>query len=148
MEYKPIYQPGFYDFKLDEFDDIFVNSFEQNERRKYLADRLRVYLEKFSELEIKAEIWVDGSYSTHKPEPDDIDILIVFDPNEVNMISTDKHPVLQELFDRDLCKIRYSIDVLLCPSSDEVGRSYWRGWFGFSRDEKAKGIPRFYYGFN
>lgn len=148
MEFEPIYAPGFHDITLDELEEVFVDPFPENERRAYLTQRFRDYLEKFSELGLKAEIWVDGSYSTYKPEPGDMDILIIFDANEVNNLSVDKQPVLQELFDRNLCKIRYSIDVLLCQSHDIDGRSYWRGWFGFSRDEKPKGIPRVSYGIN
>jgi hypothetical protein len=148
MAFEPLYQPGFHDFTIEELDNLFVNNFDPLDRRKYLADRFRDYLEKFSELGINAEIWVDGSFSTWKPDPNDIDILIVFDPDEVNVVPDEKIPLLKELFDRDLCKIRYSIDVLLCQNTDIDGRSYWRGWFGFSREETPKGIPRFYYGIN
>jgi hypothetical protein len=148
MEYKPLYAAGFHDISIDDLDNIFVIPFEENERRKYLTNRFRDYIEKFSELNLKVEIWLDGSYSTMKPEPGDMDILIVFDAEEVNKLPLEKQPLLQELFDRELSKIRYSIDVLLLPSNNEDNRSYWRGWFGFSRTEQPKGIPRLYYGFN
>lgn len=148
MEYDPLYPAGFHDISIDDLDNIFVIPFEENERRKYLTNRFRDYIEKFSELNLKVEIWLDGSYSTIKPEPGDMDILIVFDAEEVNKLPLEKQPLLQELFDRELSKIRYSIDVLLLPSNNENIRSYWRGWFGFSRTEQPKGIPRLYYGFN
>jgi hypothetical protein len=148
MEFEPIYPPGFHEVDLKDIDDIFVIPFENNERRRYLTERLKSYLEKFYELGIKAEIWLDGSYSTKKPEPGDIDILIVFNEQELNQIAQEKQIVLNELFNRDFCKIRYSIDVLLCPASDQNNRSYWRGWFGFSRSEVPKGIPRLNYGIN
>lgn len=148
MEFDPIYPAGFHDISFDNLYEIFVTPFENGERRKYLTDRFRAYIEKFSELGLKAEIWLDGSYSTNKPEPGDMDILIVFDVNEVNNLPMEKRPLLQELFDRELSKIRYSIDVLLLPSNDINNRSYWRGWFGFSRNEQPKGIPRLYYGIN
>ena len=147
-EYEPLYHAGFHEIDLDSMNEIFVEPFEENERRKYLTDRFRDYLEKFSELDLKVEIWIDGSYSTYKPQPGDMDILIVFDTNEVNNLPVEKRPLLQELFNRDLSKMRYSIDVLLLPSSETNHRSYWRGWFGFSRSEQPKGIPRLYYGFN
>lgn len=148
MEFDPLYPAGFHDINFDSLDEIFVTPFEDSDRRKYLTDRFRAYFEKFSELEINAEIWLDGSYSTKKPEPGDMDILIVFDVNEVNNLPMGKRPLLQELFNRELSKIRYSIDVLLLPSNDVNKRSYWRGWFGFSRNEQPKGIPRLYYGIN
>lgn len=147
-EFEPLYPAGFHEIELENMDEIFVSPFAENERRKYLTDRFRDFLEKFSELELKVEIWVDGSYSTHKPEPDDMDILIVFDTNEVNQLPMEKRPLLKELFNRELSKMRYSIDVLLLPSNETDHRSFWRGWFGFSRSEQPKGIPRLYYGFN
>jgi hypothetical protein len=146
MEFAPIYAAGFHDISLVELEEIFVIPFPENERRAYLTKRFRDYLNKFSELGLKVEIWIDGSYSTIKPEPGDMDILIIFDADAVNHLPDEKKPVLEELFDRDVCKIRYSIDVLLCDSNNIDMRSYWRGWFGFSRDEKPKGIPRVNYG--
>lgn len=148
MEYDPIYPAGFHDISFENLEDIFVTPFEMSERRQYLTDRFKAYIEKFSDLNLKVEIWLDGSYSTYKPEPGDIDILIVFDADEVNNLPPEKHPLLTELFDRKLSKLRYSIDVLLLPSNNQENRSYWRGWFGFSRTEQPKGIPRLYYGFN
>jgi len=148
MEFEPLYPAGFHEITFDRLDEIFVNPFENGERRRYLTERFRDYIEKFSELGLSAEIWLDGSYSTSKPEPGDMDILIVFDSEEVNKLSLEKIPLLNELFDRNLSKIRYSIDVLLLPSNNVGLRSYWRGWFGFSRTEQPKGIPRLYYGIN
>lgn len=148
MEFEPLYPAGFHDITIDSLEDIFVVPFADNDRRKYLTERFRAFIEKFSELGLRAEIWLDGSYSTQKPEPVDMDILIVFDYNEVNQLPIGKKPLLQELFNRELSKIRYSIDLLLLPSNDIDHRSYWRGWFGFSRTEQPKGIPRLYYGFN
>jgi len=148
MEFDPIFPAGFHDITLDKLEEIFVDPFPENERRAYLTRRFRDYLTKVSEFGLKVEIWVDGSYSTYKPQPGDMDILIIYDAKEVNKLPVDKRPVLEELFDRDLCKIRYSIDVLLCQAHDIDLRSYWRGWFGFSRDENPKGIPRVSYGVN
>ena len=128
-EFEPLYPAGFH----DNLENIFVIPFNNNTRRSYITNRFRDYIEKFSELGLKAEIWIDGSYSTQKPEPNDMDILIVFDANEVNQLPLEKRPLLGELFNRELSKIRYSIDVLVLPSNNTDHRSYWRGWFGFSR---------------
>ena len=62
MEFDPIYPAGFHDISFDNLDEIFVTPFENEERRKYLTDRFRAYIEKFSELGLNAEIWLDGSW--------------------------------------------------------------------------------------
>lgn len=148
MEYEPLYPAGFHDISHSDLENIFVKPFEENEKRKYLLGRFVDFMEKLREFELNVEVWLDGSFSTSKPEPGDIDILIIFDNDEINKLQIQQRTALTELFDRDLSKIRYSIDVLLLPSNDVNLRSYWRGWFGFSRSEQPKGIPRLYYGIN
>lgn len=148
MEFEPIYQAGFHDITLDRMEEIFVQPFQDNERRQYLTERFKAFLDKFSELGLPAEIWIDGSYSTLKPEPGDIDIVFFYDPAQVNNMTQEKHNLIKELFNRELSKIRYNCDVFLIPTTDTNLRSYWRGWFAFSRDEQPKGIPRIIYAVN
>jgi len=148
MEFEPIYPAGFHDISLDAMHDIFVAPFEDNERRKYLTERFKNFFEKFSELGIGAEIWIDGSYSTLKPEPGDIDIVFFCNPEQLNTLTQEKRTLISELFNRDISKIRYNCEVFLVPTDNANLRSYWRGWFAFSRDEKPKGIPRINYAIN
>ena len=148
MEFKPIYSAGFHDILLDDIDDIFVIPFENNKRRKFLADRFKNFLDEFAKLKISAEIWIDGSYATYKPEPGDIDIVFFCNPKQLNRLTQEKQNRISELFNQNIVKIRYNCDVFLVSDSNNNLRSYWRGWFGFSRDEKPKGIPRINYVFN
>jgi hypothetical protein len=37
-------------------------------------------------------------------------------------------------------QLNYLTDVRYAGNDDEELRSYWRGWYGFSRDEKPKGF--------
>ena len=147
IEFDPIYPVGFHDILIDDMDDIFVLPFANNERRKYLTKRFKDFLEKFSEIGVAAEIWIDGSYSTHKPAPDDIDVVFLCDEHQVNKV-IDKHTLISELFDQKLSKIRYNCDVFLVRTNDTELIDYWRDWFSFSRDKKPKGIPRINYAIN
>jgi len=147
-EFEPLFSAGFHDIQIKDFEDLFVNDFVNNDRRLYLIDRLRVFLSELSRVSATFEIWLDGSFTTKKEEPDDIDLLIVYDNAELNSLPRDEQNLVRSLFNRDTSKIRYDLDILLCPNNDENKRSYWRGWFGFSRSEKPKGIVRFIYGIN
>ena len=129
-------------------NEIFVQPFNNKERRQYLTDRFRAFLEKFIELGLSAEIWIDGSYSTLEPEPKDIDIVIFYDPIQLNSLKDDKRLLVSELFDNNVSKIRYNCDLYIAPITDANLRSYWRGWYGYSRNEKPKGILRLNYAFN
>jgi hypothetical protein len=135
MEFDPIYPAGIHYISFDNLNEIFVTPFENGERRKYLSERFRAHIEKFSDLELIADIWLDGSYLTNKPEPGDMDIPIVFDVNKVNNSPVEKDRCYKNYLTAS-SKIRYSIDVLLLPAHDVTYRSYWRGWFGFSRNEQ------------
>ncbi|MFP1483067.1 DUF6932 family protein [Escherichia coli] len=84
---------------------------------------------------------------SQKPEPDDIDILVVVDYLALNSLPNTLMPLVSSLLNRDFIKENYSIDVLLYLKIDpEIDyserRSYWRGWFGFDGKENAKGLVR------
>jgi hypothetical protein len=50
--------------------------------------------------------------------------------------------MLRGLLDKPSSKSRFGCDVYFAPSDDSALRSYWRGWFGFDRDENPKGLAR------
>lgn len=146
MDFDSIFPPGFHDIDKDDIPDLFVNSFNNHTHREYLTERLFAYLDEFEKLGLSAEVWLDGSYTTYKPEPKDIDLLIICNQSEINKLPASMRPKIKELLDNSITSVRYSVHLLLAEEHDAVWRSYWRGWFGFSRDEKPKGIVRFYYG--
>ncbi len=145
-EFEPIFTPGFHTIDLNQLDDLFVTNFVNNAKRQTLVNQLKDFLNELSKINANFEIWLDGSFTTLKIEPDDIDILIVYNANTLNLLPNDQKLIINSLFNRPLTKIRYNIDVLLCPDNDVNNRSYWRGWFGYSRSEQPKGIARFTYG--
>lgn len=147
-EFDPLLSAGFHDIELKNMEKLFVDNFDNNSRRQLLVDQLRTFLDELSKVQAKFEVWLDGSFTTLKDEPDDIDILIVYNLNQLNSLPDDQKKVVNSLFNRQTSKIRFDLDILLCPDHDENNRSYWRGWFGFSVSESPKGIARFNYGIN
>jgi hypothetical protein len=143
LEYKPLFGPGFHDISSDDVEKIFVEPFSDSTQRELLAERFKAFLAKLEEVGISFEIWLNGSFATKKLEPVDIDVAIFANPDQINNLPQDKMAILRYLFD-DLAqtKYRYHCDVYFVMSNDKQKRSYWRGWFGFSRNEYPKGIPR------
>jgi hypothetical protein len=144
MDFAPLHSAGFKDIDSDQFENIFLEPFDNRSRREYLLSRFAVLLERFKSTGLSAEVWIDGSFSTLKPEPGDIDVIFFVDPNDVNQLAPDKQQILIELNNRDHSKIRYNCDVFILPNNNQNNRSYWRGWFGFSREEEPKGIFRLF----
>jgi len=140
-EHSPLFKPGFHEITIDDLDELFVAPFNNCARRRELTNKFKLFIGKLKEIDANFEIWIDGSYATKKVAPGDIDIVIIFEPNEINKLPSEQLEFLQT--ENKILKIRYNLDVYFV-SNDFHRRSYWMGLFGFSRSEHPKGIPRFY----
>lgn len=143
-EHPPLFAPGFHDINEADIPRFFVEPFNEKDRREKLAAGLAQLLEKLKELALKFEVWLDGSFATEKPEPEDIDVAVFFDINAVNALDDDGKRALEVLSIQVDTKVRYNCHIYFIPNHDPNIRSYWRGWFGFARGEVPKGIPRMF----
>lgn len=127
---------------LDQLHKVCVEPFTE-ERRQLLFENLSLFLKNLSKLGLAGKVWVDGSFLTEKPEPGDVDILIVLDSEVCAKFNQTQAEAINAEFNG--AKIRYSCDVYTISDSDSETdmsmRAYWRGLFGFYRDESTpKGI--------
>jgi hypothetical protein len=141
-EYKPLFDKGFKQIALWQLDSTFLEPFEDNEHRKYLIDRLNAFINEFQFLGLEAEIWIDGSFSTHKPEPQDVDVVFLLDQKAVASLDSKKEQLFQELFmKREEVRVRYSLDVYFIDKDDVEDKQKWISTYGFdSRKMNSKGI--------
>lgn len=141
-EYKPLFERGFKQIALWQLDSTFLEPFEENEHRKYLINRLNAFINEFQFLGLEAEIWIDGSFSTHKPEPQDIDVVFLLDQNAVSSLDSKKEELFHELFmKREEVRVRYSLDVYFIDKDDDEDKQNWISTYGFdSRKMNSKGI--------
>ena len=142
-EYPPLLSAGIHDFSVEELYNVLVSPFQSN-RRPYLYQRLKMFFKCLQETGISYEIWIDGSFCEDKLDPEDIDIVVFATPEAANSLSSDNQEILRDLFitNRTETKQRFSCDVYFCYSTNQERRSYWRGWFGFTRTETPKGFAR------
>lgn len=141
-EYEPLLENGFKQIALWQLDTIFLEPFGENEQRKQLINRLNAYLSEFLYLGLNAELWIDGSFSTHKPEPQDIDVVFLLDENEIQNLNDRKQKLFEELFlNREIIKARYSVDVYFIDKNDETEKQKWIITYGFDTKKiNSKGI--------
>ena len=133
--------PGFRRFELSELHDVFVAPFTDSVRRSILLAGLTKFIGEIKALDITGELWFDGSFVTEKLDPDDIDLVVVFDRTSVATLTLEQQQKVQHLFNQPSSKAKYNCDVYCVQNDDVVMVSYWRGWFGFKRDgQTAKGI--------
>lgn len=143
-DYPPLFAPGFHDINCSDIPHLFIEPFFVQERREKLLNGLVNLLEKLKELHLDLEIWLDGSFATLKLEPEDVDVAVFFDISQINSLDEERKRIIEVLSVTIDTKTRYNCDVYFIPNHDDTTRSYWRGWFGFSRSEIPKGIPRLF----
>ncbi|MEY4243966.1 MAG: hypothetical protein RLZZ245_1551 [Verrucomicrobiota bacterium] len=107
-----------------------------------LIDGFQRYIEALRNYAVRFEIWLDGSFVTSKEDPNDIDLVVFAPAAELNALPLDDQIRLRGLFDRQSCKRVFGCDVLFAVAEDQNSRSYWRGWYGYDREEQPKGIAR------
>lgn len=142
MEYPALLGAGMHNMTFSDLENVFVTPFSQNERRKALLSRLQAFTERLQEVPINMEVWIDGSFATIKESPGDIDLVVVCDEADVNNLQPEKRLILEELFsNQKYTKLRYECDAYFILDNFH-DKSYWRGLFGFDRNEQPKGIAR------
>lgn len=142
-EFEPLFAPGFHDLARGDLEPHFIDPFPGADRRVRLLAGLSGMLSELEGLGIEWEVWLDGSFSTKKPDPNDIDVLVIADGARLNELPIAVQQRLRALLlNPQVAKVRFGCEVYFADSGDPSRLSYWRGWFGFSRNETPKGIPR------
>jgi hypothetical protein len=142
MDYKPILPPGIHDITEPDLANHFLNDFPLSSTRTKLVDGLQSYISLLRGLSIYLEIWIDGSFTTTKPNPNDVDIVIFINKDEVNALDENLQKRLSILFDNHIIKTNYGIDVYVSDVNDPIFRAYWESWYGSDRNDNQKGIAR------
>jgi len=142
MEEKPLLKPGLHDFSLSEVGNHFLQNFPDSQTRHSLILGLNAFVSHLARVGVPIELWIDGSFTTQKENPNDIDLVIFSPAADLNALPLGKQQLFQALTDRASIKQNFGCDVLFCPAEDLDLRSYWRGWYGFDRNERPKGIAR------
>ena len=142
MEEKPLLPPGLHDFELDDIGNHFLIDFPESCTRFNLIEGFKKYISLLSKVGIPIELWLDGSFTTKKTDPNDIDMVIFASEKDVNHLQGQNRNLLIKLVDRVSTRHTFGCDVLFSVKENENQRSYWRGWYGFDRNENPKGIVR------
>jgi hypothetical protein len=143
MEYESLLPPGFHDISEAEIDNHFLLEFQSSKTRPTLIAGLHKFLRFLRGFNIPFEVWIDGSFSTKKLDPNDIDLVVFAESNAINQLDLQHQQLLTTLFyDRISTKHHFGCDAYFALTDNAELRSYWRGWFCFDRKENPKGIAK------
>jgi len=140
--FAPLFEPGLHRLSEEALFERFVKPFSQQARRIELVASLELFLNFVRDIGIRCEVWLNGSFTTTKPEPDDIDLVVHIQSGQIDALPETRLRKLNDLNDRGLLRARYSCDVYVDRMGDAERKQYWLEKFGRGRDGSAsKGIP-------
>lgn len=141
---------------INDIENFFVNAFPNSKTRKRNFDGFLNLLNMFKKNNLDQYIskyWIDGSFTSQKLDPNDIDLIVFLNGEKesieiVNKImSGEFQQQLRELGLEFYCDSYYILDIDTIPEEEEEVRnaidyqtSYWMGKFGFDRNKNPKGI--------
>lgn len=132
---------GMHGMDLDALEALVLAEPCNTSERLELYARLRVFLAQIETTGASGEVWIDGSFLTHKPDPSDIDLALFFDESGLARMDEAAGLLLGTLMDRPTARERYGLDVFTELAGEFNRAAYWRGVFGFCHDRTtAKGI--------
>ena len=148
-EFPPLHPNGFKDISETDLHTEFVSPFtyQEADHRNNLLIGFGSFLSEFKELNISAEVWVDGSFATKAPDPSDVDVVFYFHSTEVNSLTGELKEKFEKLFlSRKFIRNLYKVEVHYGELGSESDYSQWRKTFGTWYDNiTPKGIFRIFY---
>ena len=144
VNYEPLLVAGIHPMAAPKMKEVLVDAFNDGrEHRQYLLSRLHAFLERLSQLIGRAfKVWIDGSLLSSKPEPADVDLVVITHAEQLNALGQSEKEALRQIFntERQNVKQQFSCDVYLMLAGDDDREQYWRTFFGHDRNGRPKGI--------
>ncbi len=130
-----------------DFKVVFVDNFGKSETRNVIFNSYNQFILDFqNEVAQEFKNWINGSFTTTKENPNDIDIVSVV--NHTDELNSKTH-LLNKFLTQGGSKDQYLVDgyfIPLYPETDpryvltQYWMNYWLNWFGMDRQGRPKGI--------
>lgn len=146
-EFAPLLPPGRHQMTVEDLGRLCVEPFETSAARPGLLDAVRGLLAHLGALLDICEVWIDGSFVTAKPEPDDVDLTVAIDGGQLEGASPEVFSALNGLMDKAFHPKLHIFTVATRPvghphrSDLEEAFRQWAQWWCVARDGWIKGMP-------
>lgn len=101
-QWPPLLGPGFHVLTLEAFEALTVQRFSGAVPRRNLYYKVEELVQQFLVAGIPCEFWIDGSFVTEKPEPDDVDIAIKIMDDVTSNLSDNQRHLVYEISGKDV----------------------------------------------
>jgi hypothetical protein len=151
QEYPSLFPVGLHPTSLNELQRLCVDSFPDSRTRLTIFEALSLTIEHLKVAGVPGKLWIDGSFLTDKPNPNDVDILLVLTDTELEQSSPQAREAIQWFVTQPPGGSVCDTYTLILSPLTETGitrrqwlshwnYSRWIGFFGFSRLRSPKGI--------
>lgn len=141
--------PGIHEYSMEDFEKQFIKDFATSETRLEIYEQFCEWLNRLTEILPPSYIWLDGSYLTSKVNPNDLDLVVFYRPEDI--VSAEMANDLDSMINKESRK--YDCDAYLCFSlghltetqksnygNHSIMETYWMGQFTFDRSRRPKGM--------
>jgi hypothetical protein len=150
-DFPALLTPGLHPMTLIDLRQLCVDQFGRSKRRPIIFQGLNDFFTMLSQSRISGTAWIDGSFLTHKPEPNDCDLVVAMDGARFEVSAPEVQIAVERCFDtaKAWVKKTYHCDAYLrfeypalhlVHASGLQARTYWQNHFGRDRSANPKGI--------
>lgn len=141
--YPGLFRPGFFEIAFENIDQIFANE-QSTPRRKMLAAQLRMFIKHLQAMGVHGDLWINGSFSTHNPNPMDYDVLLVISRVILRAMTEEQRAIFAELSseeNHDYVRSKWGCDFYVAESNDAAKQRRFEAAYSSNPDsENKKGI--------
>ena len=144
---------GFIQPRLSSFAKRFVEDCPESDTREMIFKGYIKFCLKLFSLNVANLQWVNGSFTTNKVNPNDIDFVTHVDVVKLNSSGEQANRLLQKLNDRQRAKAECKCDAYFIPiyqpefpelyADTMKNIEYWSKWFAHDRKNNPKGLIEF-----
>ena len=147
-DYPPLLQLGFHHFDLAGLRTLCVARFPSSISRSNIMNGLESLVASLNAEGMPMQLWVDGSFTTEKLNPKDVDVLVRVTEDDMTKATDRQKRTLQWVAETDLvpshnCDAYVLFEYPAGHRLEQVGewnKAYWLRQFGYSRQNKPKGL--------
>lgn len=142
-----ILEPGFHVLPIRELKRVCVVGFPLSKTRRKIFRNLIAVVQRLRASGVIGAVWIDGSFMTQKIDPEDVDVVLRLEAitynNGSQAIKDAVNWFAGNLKAAHGCDSYHFFVFPVGHPNHAFGQqmhSYWRGQFGFDRDDKPKGV--------
>lgn len=133
-DFPPLLGAGLHAMTIADLGELTRSAFPQSKNRPLLFTFLEIYLGHLSRLGLVADVWIDGSFMCQKQEPEDVDIVVLWDAASVRDLDDEEWMKIDLMLRHEYAVQMFRIDVHPIDRSNQEDAAFWMQKFGTQRD--------------